>query len=186
MFDAASSKNAHDEFLRLFLAAERDVYRYVCALLPRPQDAGDVVQETALALWESFGQYDASRPFLPWALRFALNKARQHAAREGRRSLLLEDESLLEKIAAEQVAQRPVFEARLQRLKHCLDMLPAEHTDTVRGYYWDRLSVEQLAARARSSAEAVYKRLQRIRGMLLDCVQRLERKEHQLGAQSAS
>ena len=186
MFDAASSKNAHDEFLRLFLAAERDVYRYVCALLPRPQDAGDVVQETALALWENFDHYDASRPFLPWALRFALNKARQHAAREGRRSLLLDDEALLEKIAAEQVAQKPEFEARQQRLKHCLDKLPAEHTDMVRGYYWDRLSIEQLAARARSSVEVVYKRLQRIRGMLLDCVRRLERKEHQLGDQSAS
>jgi len=186
MFDSVSGMKNHEEFLRLFLAAERDVYRYVCALLPRPQDAGDVVQETALALWENFDAYDVSRPFLPWALRFALNKARQHAAREGRRTLLLDDEVLLEKIAAEQVAQKVEFDARQQRLKHCLEKLPPEHTEMVRGYYWDRLSVEHLASRTRSSVEAVYKRLQRIRGLLLDCVQRLERKEQQLGGQDAS
>ena len=139
-----------------------------------------------LALWENFERYDAARPFLPWALRFALNKARQHAAREGRRSLLLDDEVLLEKIAVEQELQRPEFEARRQRLRDCLEKLPGEHSGLVRGYYWDRLSTEQLAERARSSVEAVYKRLQRIRILLLDCVQRLERKDKPLGDDFAS
>jgi RNA polymerase sigma-70 factor (ECF subfamily) len=186
MEHSEATSKAHGDFLRLFLESERDLYRYVCALLPRPQDARDVVQETALALWENFDRYDAARPFLPWALRFALNKARQHAAREGRRSLLLDDEVLLEKIAAEQELQRPEFEARWQRLRDCLEKLPGEQSGLVRGYYWDRLSTEQLAERARSSVEAVYKRLQRIRVLLLDCVQRLERKDKPLGDDFAS
>jgi len=186
MEHSEATSKAHGDFLRLFLESERDLYRYVCALLPRPQDARDVVQETALALWENFERYDAARPFLPWALRFALNKARQHAAREGRRSLLLDDEVLLEKIAAEQELQRPEFEARRQRLRDCLEKLPGEHSGLVRGYYWDRLSTEQLAERARSSVEAVYKRLQRIRILLLDCVQRLVRKDKPLGDDFAS
>ena len=103
-------QNLHGEFHRLFLEAERDLYRYVCAILPRPQDARDVVQETALALWENFEQFDGTRPFVPWALRFALNKARQHAACEGRRSFILEDDSLLEKVVAEQEAQENSLE----------------------------------------------------------------------------
>ena len=181
MDHSEASSKAHGDFLRLFLESERDMYRYVCALLPRPQDARDVVQETALALWENFDHYDASRPFLPWALRFALNKARQHSAREGRRALLLDDEALLEKIAAEQELQRPEFEARRLRLRHCLEKLPGEHSVLVRGYYWDRLSTEHLAEQAHSSVEAVYKRLQRIRVLLLDCVQRLERQGDLLG-----
>ncbi len=93
---------SHGTFLRLFLAAEQDLYRYVCALLPQPQDARD-------------------------------------------------------------------------------EKLPAEQAGLMRGYYWDRLSVEHLAEQARSSVEAVYKRLQRIRLLLLDCVQRLRRQDETLG-----
>ena len=105
MGDSAPT-NDRGQFLRRFLEAERDIHRYICAILPHPQDARDVLQETALALWEEFDQYDATRPFTPWAVRFALNKARQHASRHARRPHLLADEPLLEKLFAEQLTQR--------------------------------------------------------------------------------
>ena len=50
----SSEHDAQREFLRLFLSAEVDLYRYVCALIPAPSEARDVVQDTALALWENF------------------------------------------------------------------------------------------------------------------------------------
>ena len=171
----SSEHDAQREFLRLFLSAEVDLYRYVCALIPAPSEARDVVQETALALWENFTSYDRARPFLPWALCFALNKARQHAARAGRFPQLMEDESLLASIVEEQAAQRPQFEARRARLVQCLAKLQPDHAALVRDYYWERAGVEALAARARSSVEALYKRLQRLRSILLECIQRLER-----------
>ena len=36
--------------------------------------AHDIVQQTAIALWEKFDAYDPAQPFTPWACRFALNK----------------------------------------------------------------------------------------------------------------
>lgn len=80
--DAPSDKRS--EFLARFLEIETSLYHYVCAVAPVPQDARDIVQETALALWEHDDRYDRSRPFLPWALRVARNKARQHAEKAGR------------------------------------------------------------------------------------------------------
>ena len=74
--EVSASTQDRGQFLRLFLAAERDIFRYLSAMLPHPQDARDVLQETALALREEFDGYDATRPFLPWAIGFALNKAR--------------------------------------------------------------------------------------------------------------
>lgn len=164
----------HAEFLRLFLAAQTDIYRYVCALMPRPQDASDVVQETALALWENFDRYDRARPFVPWALRFALNKARQHAEKTGRLPRLLQDEALLAQLTEEQEAQRPQFEARHDRLRNCLQKLPAGHATFVEEYYWKRRPMEELAALANVSLDAAYKRLQRIRTDLLACIDRPE------------
>src|SRR6059058_2486386 len=68
---------AQQRFLSLFLRSEREIFRYVAALVPNAADAEDIVQQTALALWEKFDAYDPSQPFTPWACRFALNKAKQ-------------------------------------------------------------------------------------------------------------
>ena len=75
---------AQQRFLSLFLRSEREIFRYVAVLVPNLADAEDIVQQTALALWEKFDAYDPNRPFTPWACRFALNKARQWIERRQR------------------------------------------------------------------------------------------------------
>ncbi len=172
---SSPDRQAQGEFLALFLQVEADIYRYVCAFSPRPADARDIVQETALALWENFDRYDRTRPFLPWALRFALNKVRQQAEKTGRFPLLLEDEALCELLQREQVELSPNLAERRQHLRQCLEKLPVEQASLVRGYYWEQADIDKLAASATSSVEATYKRLQRIRLLLLDCISRLER-----------
>ncbi len=64
-FDDASA--AQQRFLSLFLRSEREIFRYVAVLVPNVTDAEDIVQQTALALWEKFDAYDPSQPFTPWA-----------------------------------------------------------------------------------------------------------------------
>src|SRR5207237_9075548 len=68
---------AQQRFLSLFLRSEREIFRYVAALVPHVADAEDIVQQTALALWQKFDAYDPCQPFTPWACRFALNKTKQ-------------------------------------------------------------------------------------------------------------
>src|SRR5689334_4799955 len=81
---------AQQRFLSLFLRSEREIFRYVAALIPNVADAEDIVQQTALALWEKFDAYDPSQPFTPWACRFALNKTRQWLERRERWQALLD------------------------------------------------------------------------------------------------
>lgn len=57
---------------------------------PHVADAEDIVQQTALALWEKFDAYDSSQAFTPWACRFALNKTKQWIERRQRWQALLE------------------------------------------------------------------------------------------------
>ena len=84
------SNAAQQRFLSLFLRSEREIFRYVAALVPNVTDAEDIVQHTAMALWEKFDSYDPALPFTPWACRFALNKARQWIERRQRWQALLE------------------------------------------------------------------------------------------------
>src|SRR5438067_10799829 len=68
---------AQQRFLSLFLRSEREIFRYVAVLVPNVADVEDIVQQTAIALWEKFDAYEPNRPFTPWACRFALNKTKQ-------------------------------------------------------------------------------------------------------------
>jgi RNA polymerase sigma-70 factor, ECF subfamily len=164
------SSVAQQRFLSLFLRSEREIFRYVAALVPNMTDAEDIVQQTALALWEKFELYDPAQPFTPWACRFALNKARQWIERHQRWQALLEH-GLGEELAQRRQELQPEFESRLRHLEACLGRLPQEQRSLVQGYYYERASVEKLAERSNRTTAATYKMLQRIRQMLQLCVQ---------------
>src|SRR3954447_4058001 len=104
---------AQQQFLSLFLRSEREIFRYVAALVPNIADAEDIVQQTALSLWEKFDAYDPAQPFTPWACRFALNKTRQWIERRQRWQALLEG-GLAQEIARRREELRPELEARLK------------------------------------------------------------------------
>ena len=164
------STAAQQRFLSLFLRSEREIFRYVAALVPNVIDAEDIVQQTALALWEKFDAYDPSQPFTPWACRFALNKARQWIERRQRWQALL-DHGLAEELAQRRQELQPEFERRLKHLEACLDKLTQGQRALVEAYYYERSDIESLAGRNGRTAAAIYKMLQRIRQALQVCVE---------------
>jgi RNA polymerase sigma-70 factor (ECF subfamily) len=161
---------AQQRFLSLFLRSEREVFRYVAALVPNIADAEDIVQQTALALWEKFDAYDPAQPFTPWACRFALNKTRQWIERRQRWQALLEG-GLAEELALRRETLRPELEARLKHLEGCLGKLPEDQRSLIEGYYHRRDGVEKLAESSGRTVAAIYKMLQRIRHALQICIE---------------
>ena len=161
---------AQQRFLSLFLRSEREVFRYVAALVPNVADAEDIVQQTALSLWEKFYAYDPTQPFTPWACRFALNKTRQWLERRQRWQLLLE-RGLAEELAQRREELRPELEARLRHLEGCLGKLPEEQRSLVEGYYYRRDGIEELATNSSRTVAATYKTLQRVRQALQVCIE---------------
>jgi RNA polymerase sigma-70 factor (ECF subfamily) len=170
------STAAQQRFLSLFLRSEREVFRYVAALVPNVADAEDIVQQTALALWEKFDAYDPAQPFTPWACRFALNKAGQWIERRQRWQALLA-QGLAVELARRREELRPEMERRLIHLERCLDKLPGEQRALVGGYYYRRSRIEALAGESKRTVEATYKMLQRVRHALQTCVENAAEQE---------
>jgi RNA polymerase sigma-70 factor, ECF subfamily len=161
---------SQQRFLSLFLRSEREIFRYVAALVPNIADAEDIVQQTALALWEKFDAYDPTQPFTPWACRFALNKTRQWLERRQRWQALLEG-GLAEELAQRREELLPEIETRLKHLEGCLNKLPAEQRSVVEGYYYRHDAIEKLAENSGRTVAATYKTLQRVRQALQLCVE---------------
>src|SRR6186713_3143202 len=109
MGHSGDTSAAQQQFLSLFLRSEREIFRYVAALVPNVTDAEDIVQQTAIALWEKFEAYDPAQPFTPWACRFALNKARQWIERRQRWQTLLAG-GLADELAQRREELRPELE----------------------------------------------------------------------------
>jgi RNA polymerase sigma-70 factor, ECF subfamily len=171
----SEDKNAAQQrFLSLFLRSEREIFRYVAALVPNVADAEDIVQQTALALWEKFDAYDSNQPFTPWACRFALNKTKQWIERRQRWQTLLEG-GLADELARRRDELRPEIETRLKHLEGCLHKLPAAQRSMVEGYYYRRDGIEKLAEDSGRTVAAAYKTLQRTRQALQTCIENATR-----------
>ena len=166
--------DSQQRFLSLFLRSEREIFRYVAVLVPNVADAEDIVQQTAVALWERFDAYDPAQPFTPWACRFALNKARQWIERRQRWQALLEC-GLAEELAQRREELRPELECRLKHLEGCLGKLPEDQRSLVEGYYYRRKGIEKLAEDSRRTVAATYKTLQRVRRALQVCIENAAR-----------
>lgn len=160
----------HAQFLRLFLASQREVLRYITALVPDLSEAQEILQETAVALWARFDLYNPALPFTPWACRFALNTVKQWASGRRKWRTLLEN-GLAETIAARREALLPEMNQRMEQLHHCLDKLPPLQRQVVQQYYFQRQNIETIARQTGRSVEAIYKSLQRIRALLRRCIE---------------
>lgn len=172
----AGGNASQEKFLSLFLRSEREIFRCVAALVPNLADAEDIVQQTAVALWEKFDAYNSDQPFTPWACGFAFNKARHWIERRQRWKLLLHD-GLAEQLVQRREELRPELDQKLKYLADCLGRLPEHHKALVEGYYHHRDGVEQLAEKSKRTVAASYKMLQRVRQELRACIEDAVRRE---------
>ncbi len=175
-----NDSNDHEHFMRHFLECQRELLRYVMCFVPNAHDARDIVQNTAVALWKKHADYDSSEPFLPWACRFALNETRMLLRTNQRWKHFLDDETISILTGRRQELTEDLDERRIY-LRDCLNALPEKHKVIVEGYYFNDLAVETLANSSGRNIDAIYKSLQRIRSILLECVQRRQQSAWEAG-----
>jgi RNA polymerase sigma-70 factor, ECF subfamily len=168
MNDLPADAIRNERFMRLYVTHEPQILCAIMVLVPQASDARDVLQETAVLLWQRFDTYDTNRPFVNWALGYARNFIRRHFRNleRGRRLSDAAVEALL--IAAE--PRQAAAEQRAEALEACLREAPAASRAILEGYYFQHRTVEELGALYAKSAEAIYKIIQRLRMSLLDCV----------------
>lgn len=158
-------------FVRLLLQHQNDLLRYVLPLVGCLDDAQDVLQEVATALWRKFDQFDTQQPFLPWAKRFAHHEVLMHHRRRRKYTFLTEE--LIEALVERSEECHLQVERRRTALQSCLEKLGEDDRRLLDQRYGEpRTTIQQLAAETRTSANVIYKSLARIRRQLADCVNR--------------
>lgn len=163
---------ARTELLVRLLSRHQDaLFRYIYALLPHEEDARDVLQETSVALYRKFAEYDAGKPFLAWAYGFAYLEVLKQRERNHRATRLLKLD-LVEQLARERESYEPVLQARLVALDHCLEKLAPADRELIQQRYQNKLRAEELVQRGQTSRRTLFRKLDRIRRLLHECINR--------------
>lgn len=160
------------ENLVLLLSQHQEaLFRYIFSLVPFEADARDILQETSLALYRKSEQYDGTRPFLPWAYRFAYLQVQKHREKSARSPLLFSND-MMDLLANERSHLEPMLDARLRWLDNCLAKLSPLHKDLVTSRYGLRESAEELMKRFDMSRRTLFRNLEMLRQQLHECVTR--------------
>ena len=164
---------ASAEFVAHITQSQQQLHAFILSIVWNSAEADDVLQETNLALWEKAAEFDAGRPFLPWAMRFAQFQARAWLKRQRRHQLRgVFDEELLQLLADEAVKEEQAFEARRNALMSCLQKIRPEQRELIARRYSPDVSVNSMAEAERTTPKAISDKLRRIRHVLLGCIRK--------------
>jgi len=159
-----------ERLVRLLAQHHDHLYRYVYGLIGNAEDARDVLQETSAALFQKADAMDPSRPFLPWAYRFAYYEVLKWRQKHARTPLALDDD-VVELLAGERLHKDSLLRQRLRYLPECFRSLSDKDLRLIRGRYFEPVAAEKLAEKAGLSRRTLFRELDRIRKILMDCIE---------------
>jgi RNA polymerase sigma-70 factor, ECF subfamily len=171
-----SDTSRANEFLQLLMRHQRQIYAFIQGMVPHPQDADDLFQETILLMWSRFDEFEPGTSFTSWGItiaKYMVFTARKRHAR-GQRQFSPEVQALLKQQSDAVFVQ---LDRRTSALKGCLGRLSADDSELIRLRYEHETPIKDIAQGKGQSLQSIYKRIARIHAALLECVRRTLRRE---------
>lgn len=158
-------------FFKLYTSVQPRMYSFLVTLVHNPEDAEDLLQETAAILWEQFDRYEEGTNFGAWAIAIAKIKAFECLRRNKKRRLLLEDETYrsISKIAESVSSDTTV---RMEELRKCLKKLDDSCRSLLTMRYKKNLHIKEISKITNKSPNVLYKTLSRVLRNLRECIKR--------------
>ena len=166
-----SHSSKHEDFVALYVRHEPAVFSFVLAMIGRSADAEDITQRASMTMWRCFEKYKPGTNFKNWAFQIAKNEALNYLTK-AKRDRHVFSEKLVELLAKDTLEETDKLEARRRALDMCVKKLPPEDNEIVSGCYAEGVTVRSYAKEKGGSANKFYKKLNRIRGKLQQCIER--------------
>lgn len=173
----SSDPELRNDFLRLLAQSEAAIRTFLRAILYSQSDTDEAFQNTLITLWDKFEEYDAKKDFKPWAFGIARFKALS-IIRDRQREKLVFGDNLLNQFADDTIAAGDRYLTQEEALDGCLMKLPEDQREFVLQAYTQGTRIDQIAQQLGRTPMSLYKKLQRIRKTLLECVQQTMAKEN--------
>ena len=171
-----AESDRHDLFLRLYVEHEEALNGFVRTLVPTREAAREVMQEVAVVVWRSFEELSDVNDFRRWAFGVAKFKALAFT-RDQMRDRLVFDADVMELLADEVATGADSLDAEREALDECMGKLDPAQRKLLDAAYTPGVRMDALAVSLGRSPVAFYKTMHRIRLTLLECTQRVLKRE---------
>jgi len=159
LFDRFRTRGDATALARVFDATAPELLRVAMSLVPRPEEADDLLQATYLTAIEKSGKYDADRRLVPWLLGILVRHAHDQRRKRDR------------EVDRDRLAQRevegPASEAEVRELSDALERalgrLPRRYSDVLRPFLSEGEAAAEIAKRTGQAPGTV--RMQIHRGL---------------------
>src|SRR3954447_24298904 len=151
------------EFSERLLRHQTQIFGYIYSLVRNLDDADDLFQQTSLALWKKFDQYDRARGFVPWAFGVARFEVSNFLRTRGRDRLYFSDELNLLLIESHEQLGLDNHDERLEALTACIARLRQNDQELLQACYGKSARILEVARDRGRSAQSVHNSLKRIR-----------------------
>src|SRR5262245_43430382 len=167
-----SGAERRDAFARLFAQHDRWLFAYLVSLLGSSADAEEVFQEVCVVLWREYETFELGTNFVKWVSVIAHHQVYRFRRQQRRVGPQLSD-ATVDLLSQDAVDRADLLESRRDALRKCLGKLPDKDRQLVQHCYSDsRSSFKTVAQDLGRPVNTVYKALNRIRKMLLECIER--------------
>lgn len=167
-------------FVQLLAKHQCALSAFIGSLVPTRTDAEDVLQETSLALWKKWAEYDVTRDFFRWACGVAHIEVVRHRRKTATDRLWFNEE-VIELLSFEMIENRELFDLRREALESCVKKLAKEDQSLLELRYQSGMSVDKVADSLGRTTRTVHRTLARIRRLLQQCINASVRKAEGFG-----
>ena len=157
------------------------VLRMVARLIPSPEEAEELTQDTLLSAFQSLSRYDARRAsFHTWLMRIAYHTALKHYRRHQRTLPMVEvNQQRLDALPDEETDALLDDINRVALMEKAIEMLKPDDQMLLSLYYFDNRPMREVAIITEHEESYLHSRLQWIRKKLAITIKTLESNEDQ-------
>jgi len=162
-----------DQFFKLIMANQRQIYGYILKLVPIWNDADDIFQETTKIMWKKFDNFVPGTDFVAWGVniaRYNILNFRKKQSQRGNRVMFNSDLMKTIEIKAKNAGSKT--DARISALQKCIQKLSSHDRWLILLRYEQGMTTRKLADRIGIKIHSLYKIIPRIQNALLKCIRR--------------
>jgi len=164
----SKQEDKKSSFLALYVKHQKALYNFILCLCPNYVQADDILQETAIVMWDKFDDLKDPESFLAWAVQIARFKIINH--RRKKTAGLWLSEEVLDRINSE--TQKCVLNPSRQTeaLQECLLKLSINERKLIALRYEQGQSFVEIARKINRSVNGLYNTSAKIHLKLRLCI----------------
>jgi len=170
-YNSQDDSSQTERFLHLLTVNRNRIYAFILGMVCNRSDADDIMQETTIAMWRKFTEFQSGTDFVTWGVTFAKYQVLGFWQKHRHDPIQFSEETLMTLMTDADVMLNRM-DARIDAMEVCLKKLQGRDRLLVDLHYQQDRTVKEVAEHIGRSIHTVYKSLARIHAMLLECISR--------------